>query len=80
MGDSKTGPVRGNAVRIPRVQFTIRSLMIAVMVVAVLLEMVYPWRALSPFLIFVCEPMAAAGVVIVIFVLMTELFAWWLSR
>ena len=63
-----------------RVQFTIRGLMITVMVIAVFLSVVYPWHKLSPFLIFVGMPLVASSIVIVLFVLLTEFLAWWISR
>ena len=66
--------------KVLRVQFTIRSLMIAVMLVAVLISMLHPWHRLSPFLIFVGMPLVASSIVIVIFVLLTEFLAWWVSR
>ena len=63
--------------RIPRVQLTIRSMMVTIMVIASVLAIVRPWHYQSPFLRFVGLPLTGASVLIAIVVLVSDALSWW---
>lgn len=64
-------------VRIPRIQFTIRSLMYTIMLFASFLAVVRPWQNQSPVVRFVGLPLTEASVLIGVVILVSDALSWW---